>query len=116
MDYAYKNNYAHGVHNFREYENYIAFSNRKNNLILYSKKDKTAQIVYKVKSDNMLIGNYIAHNGSDDKIIFKYPAVHFKKQMRLFESVWDKVPDRIKKIDSIVKDSDNPILLIYEFK
>jgi hypothetical protein len=118
FDYGRSNNYGYGICNFRENKDYITFNYQLTNLVIYSKKTKKLKTVSNIKNNDMINGSYIAHDGNDNNFVSQYPAKAFKIQMSIYkkEGVWDKVPDNIKKLDNLVTDYDNPLLLIYKFK
>lgn len=118
FEYGQANDYGYGICNFRENKDYITFNYQLINLVIYSKKTKKAKTVKIIKNSDMISGSYIAHDGNDNNFVQQYSAKTFKKQMDIYkeEGLWDKVPDNIKKLDNLVTDYDNPLLLIYKFK
>ncbi|APA00345.1 6-bladed beta-propeller [Flavobacterium commune] len=118
FDYGETNNYGYGICNFRENKDYITFNYQLTNLAIYSKKTKKTKKIKRIINDDMVYGNYLAHDGNDNNFVLQYPAKVFKKQMNIYkeEDIWDKVPNHIKKLDSLVTDNDNPVLMIYKFK
>ncbi|WP_281299288.1 6-bladed beta-propeller [Flavobacterium limnophilum] len=118
IEFGRSSNYGWGISNFRENKDYITFYYQLCNLVIYSKKDKKAKIVLSVLNDDMIYGSYIAHDGDDNNLVMQCPAYIFKKQMGIYKQngKWEKLPDNIKKIDNSIKDTNNPLLLIYTFK
>lgn len=118
FQYGQANNYGYGICNFRENKDYITFNYQLVNLVIYSKKTKKEEKVKIIKNSDMIFGSYIAHDGNDNNFVQQCSATTFKNQMRSYKEgdVWDKVPNNIKHLDSLVNDYDNPLLLIYKFK
>lgn len=118
FEYGEAHDFGYGICDFRESKDYITFNYQLTNLVIYSKKNKTSKTVSIIKNRDMIHGSYIAHDGNDNNFVSQYAAKVFKKQMNIYkeEGAWDKVPANIKKLDSLVTDNDNPLLLIYKFK
>lgn len=121
FDYAEDNGYGFGISNFRENNNYITFSFGVQNLVIYSKKEKKANIfkLFMSSRDQIPFFNYFAHDGNDNKLISVYQAGLFKSQMEIYKNEgepWERIPDYIKNITHDIDERDNPILVIYNFK
>lgn len=117
--YARKNNLGFGICNFRENNNYAMFNFQISKLAIYSKKTKETKIIKRFDNEDFIYGSYLAHCGDDNKFISYCPARIFKKQMNFQkknDESWNKVPNSIKLMDSLITENDNPILLIYTFK
>ena len=118
MEFDKKKKYGWGITNFRENKDYITFCYQICNLVIYSKKEKKAQTIGLINNNDMIYGAYIAHDGNDNNFVLQYPADLFKKQLEVYKQngKWENLPDNIKKIDQTIKETNNPLLLIYTFK
>ncbi len=118
FEYGQANNYGYGICDFRENKDYITFNYQLNNLVIYSKQTKKSKTIEVINNNDMIYGSYIAHDGNDNNFVSQLPAKIFKKQMNIYreEGGWEKVPENIKKLDNLVSENDNPLILIYKFK
>lgn len=118
---AMKNDYGFFISNFRETKKFLIFSYGKNSIVIYSKKDRTAESFNFVKNDQNLINfeNLFGHDGKDDYVISTRLAIYFKSQMNAYKTSpkdWAKIPFYIKDIDLKLTDNSNPVLIIYKLK
>ena len=109
------------VSNFRECKNYLCFTYGNSVIVLYSKKDKKTY-AFNVALNTLgelPFQNYFGHDGEDDNLISIYQANDFRSQMDTFKSdssIWGRESTEMKQADSLVKENNNPILLICSLK
>jgi hypothetical protein len=109
------------ISNFRECKDHICFTYGNSVVVIYSKKDKTAR-TFTVALNTLgflPFQNYFGHDGDDNNLISIYESSTFREQMKAFKGdsvIWGKEAEEIKHIEGLVKDNDNPLLLVCNLK